>query len=194
MPGPKVASGDVSRLRLLAVGGLAWVGMVAGHLLAYTLVYPQPHHRMQHLAATGHGTLPLYAICALSCAPAVLAVVGVLRLRRRPDPLPTARWLATVQVLGFVLVETVERGSSAASILREPAFLFGLILQVVIALLAAGLVRVVTKAVSKLVSRPRGNGKAPRQIPSPAARAVRADPLTFLVSSPRRAPPVAVPM
>jgi hypothetical protein len=184
----------VGRLRVLAVGGLAWVGMVAGHLLAYALVYPLPHDRMEHLAATGHGTLPLHAICALACAPAVITVVAILRLRQREAPRPTAQWLAAIQILGFVLVESVERGSSAGSLLGDPAFLLGLVLQVVIALLAAGLVRVVTRAVSMLVSQPQANGKAPRRIPSPAPGAVRADPLTFLVYSPRRAPPVAVPM
>jgi hypothetical protein len=168
--------------------------MVAGHLLAYTLVYPQPHHRVEHLAATGHGALPLHAICALACAPAMITVVAILRLRRREAPRPTARWLAAIQILGFVLVESVERGSSAGSLLGDPAFLLGLVLQAAIALLAAGLVRLVTRAVSRLASRPQANGKAPRQFPSPARGAVRADPLTFLVSSPRRAPPVAVPM
>jgi hypothetical protein len=189
---PKVAFRGVSRLRLLAVGGLAWAGMVAGHLLAYAIVYPRPHHRMEHLVATGHGTLPLHAICALSCAPAVLAVVALLRLRGRTTPRPTARWLAAIQILGFVLVESIERGSSAGSILGEPAFLLGLVLQVVIALVAAGLVRVVTRAVSMLVARPEPNGKAPQRISSPARGTARANRFTFLVCSPRRAPPVAV--
>jgi hypothetical protein len=166
--------------------------MVAGHLLAYALVYPRSDHRMEHLAATGHGTLPLHAICALSCAPAVVAVVAVLRLRGRATPSPNARWLAAIQMLGFGLVESVERGSSAASILAEPAFLLGLVLQVVIALLAAWLVRVVTRAVSMLVARPDPNGKAPLRTLSPARGTARAVRFAFLVCSPRRAPPVSV--
>ena len=177
---------------MLAVGGLAWVGMVTGHLLAYAVVYPRPSHRMEHLLATGHGTLPFHAICALSCAPAVLAVVGLLRLRGRAAPRPTALWLAAMQILGFALVESIERGSSAGSLLGEPAFLLGLVLQVVIALLAAALIRVVARAVSMLLVRPEANEKAPQRIPSPAHGAARANPFTFLVCSPRRAPPVPV--
>jgi hypothetical protein len=174
---------------LFAVAALAWLGVVAGHLLAYVLAYPHSVHRMEHLAATGHNSLPLPVVCALACAPAVLAVAGLVGAARRPAR-SVAQWLVGIQVSAFVLLEVVEREFTVGSLVLEPAFLLGLALQVAIALLASVLLRLVTKAVSALVARLWQDRRTLRRIVRPIAQHARANPCPFLISLQGRAPPL----
>jgi hypothetical protein len=180
----------VSRLRIVVIAGLAWSGMVLGHLLAYRLVYPAAHERVGHLLVTGHGGLPLWAVCAIACAPAVLMTTAALVIFGRGVAGPTALWLAAIQLPSFGLMELAERGFMLDELFGDPAFLVGLALQVAIALLASALLVVVTRAIRLLVPREWGRLPAPRVLPMPAARSRRTRRAPFLSSLRLRAPPL----
>lgn len=180
----------VSRLRLVAIAGLAWSGMVLGHLLAYRVVYPEAHHRVGHLVETGHGVLPLWAICAMACAPAVLMTWAAVLLTGRGSGAPAALWLAAIQLPSFGLMELAERGFALDELLSDPAFLVGLALQAGIALLASALFLAVTRAIRLLVERGWRRSAVPRVLHAPGARSRHTRRAPFLSSLRLRAPPI----
>ena len=71
------------RLRGLPTFGLAMAGLVLGHVLAYLIAVPDPHHRAFVLQRTGHEYLPAMAEAAL--------VRGARRDGGRGDPSVRAR-------------------------------------------------------------------------------------------------------
>lgn len=181
---------DVAKLRLLGVGGLAWMGIVLGHVLAYLLAYPEDGARSAKLAATGHDGFSLPVVSALAVLPAVLALVSGRRFRGHRSSLkPTALWLAAIQVPAFVGMESIERAWADGHTLLDPAILLGLLVQLLVAAVAAVLVGAVAKVV-RVLTRERTH--APRDAAAPPDNATQREVshrLTFLIRARRRAPP-----
>jgi hypothetical protein len=75
-----------------------------------------------------------------------------------------ARRLILLQAVGFTALELGERllhGAAGAELIAEPAFLIGLAAQVVVALFAAVLLRLLIKIVVRLTSRSKLERPAP---------------------------------
>lgn len=183
----------MSKLRLLAIGGLAWSGVVLGHLLAYVLAHPAEAERSARLATSGHGSFPLLLISALAGIPAVLSLlaVRVIRGHRSPALLPIAIGLAAIQVPTFLAMEFFERGMSFQRMLLEPAVVIGIGIQVLVAFISAVLVRTFVRAVEALAARRSHilqSDPLIRQLaPVTHDRPRRLD---FLISAQHRAPPL----
>lgn len=182
----------MSRIRGLAIGGLAWSGVVLGHLCAYLLAYPGEAERSAHLADAGHGSFPLLLISGLAAIPAILSLLAVRVIRgdRTPAPLSTAVMLAAIQVPAFLAMEFLERGMSLERMVLEPAVLVGLGVQVLVAIISAVLVKTFARAVGALTSR---LWRPPRQAPAvllTPATDHRPNRLVFLISARHRAPPL----
>lgn len=148
-------------LALLALGGL-----LAGHLASYFVVAPDAHERAELLAVTGHAAHGPFATLALAASFAALIGIFSQRLRARRDRgalalsrprLAAVLW--TVQTAGFVALEAWERGHGPAGVvelLGEPAFVAGLVAQLVVALVATAvvlLVRATADAILRLLVR-----------------------------------------
>ena len=148
------------RLRTrLWLGGLAAGGVAIAHVVAFLLAAPDPHRRELLLEATGHGTWPLIVSVAMGAAVAALARVGVSRLRDEPSSClvryrATAGRLLVLQVIGFLLLEALERlatGHALAGFLFEPVILIGVAAQVPVALAGAWLLVALVRLVDRLV-------------------------------------------
>lgn len=154
MARPRLATGVW--LGLLALGGL-----LAGHMASYLVVAPDPHERAELLALTGHSQHGAFGTAALAAT--LAAVIGLAahrvraRSRGRASPIRRARvaaLLCALQIAGFVALETWERGhavAGAAELLHEPAFLIGVVAQLVVALAATAVVLLVRATVDALV-------------------------------------------
>lgn len=126
---------------------LAVAGWLTAHWVSYALAAPDSHDRAELLSATGHGYLelePLFVACGL-----VLVVAGLLAsvtegIRDRPRSRPSMRLLTLTPVLGFTVIEHVERlvghGAVPYGVALEPTFLVGLALQLPFAVAAFGFV------------------------------------------------------
>ena len=141
-----------ARLAILAVAG-----MLLGHLLAYFVAAPDPHHRAHLLEITGHGRPGLIVVIGLACLfGAVAMAVGdaITRSSRRSSYGATWARLAAAQLVGFTALEAVERAISGeiAGLMLEPVFLGGLLVQVVVAGLAAIAILAIQKIVTRFVS------------------------------------------
>jgi hypothetical protein len=183
----------VTRIRLLAIGGLAWSGVVLGHLLAYVLAHPNEAERSTRLASSGHGSFPLLLISALAAIPAVLSLLAVRVIRgdRSPALLSTAIRLAAIQVPAFLVMEFFERGMSFEQMLLEPAVVIGLVVQVLVAFSSSVLVKTLVGAVEALTARRPSLPRAPLARPLALATHDRPKRLDFLISVQHRAPPLS---
>ena len=190
--GPSRTIGRMTRIRFLVIGGLAWSGVVLGHLVAYLVAYPAEAERVTRLADTGHGSFPLLFVSALAAIPAILSLLAVRVMRgdRSPSLPSTAVWLAVIQVPAFLTMELFERGMSFEHTLLEPALLIGLVVQVLVAVISAALVKTFVRTVVALTSRLRRlPGQAPARLLAPAM-GHRLRRLVFLISARHRAPPL----
>lgn len=138
---------------LLALGGL-----LAGHLMSYFVVAPHAHERAELLASTGHSGHGAFGTLALTAAFAAAIGLFMQRIRTHGDHgvsrARVAARLWAIQTLGFVLLETWERGHGLAGVVElvhEPAFLVGLVAQVVVALAATAIVRLVEATADALL-------------------------------------------
>lgn len=145
---------------LLAVSGVA--GVVAAHSVAYLIAVPDGSLRAQHLSATGHGYWPIAV--GVACVAGLVAMVAsgirgrALALARSTTlstggPVWTAGLVAWQLVL-FSVMEIGERvgtGSAPATLVRDPVFLVGLAIQVLVALLIVSVMRVIERGVELLV-------------------------------------------
>lgn len=129
-------------LVLLALGGL-----VAGHLVSYFVVAPDAHERARLLASTGHSDHGFFGTFAMAATFAAVIGLFMERIRTRCGPGSSrprvAGVLWAVQTFGFVLLETWERGhglAGVAELAHEPAFLIGLVAQLLVALVATAIV------------------------------------------------------
>jgi len=143
----------VARLRTLA---LAITGVVIGHSLAYWAAAPSQVTRAQLLHATGHAywnTAVLGAVLGGLWFAADHVVRRFLAGRRSlPTPTAPADLKSVLRVLQITLFGALEVGERAAagvplsSILGHRVFVFGIVLQLVIAPALAALVGVLGAA------------------------------------------------
>jgi hypothetical protein len=128
--------------------GVAGVGLVLGHWLAYALDTPHAPARDEMLRATGHGYLPFLIQVALLGAAIGLAGLFAARVRRREGPgafTRDAARLAAVQAGAFVAMEAAERllsGASLHDLTHGPLLAIGLGAQLAVAVAGASLLRV----------------------------------------------------
>lgn len=152
-------------LVLLALGGL-----LAGHLASYFVVAPDARERAELLALTGHSGLSAFGTLALAAAFAAVIGIFMERVRSGCDGRVSRPRVAIllwgVQTAGFVVLETWERGHGTGGVgelLHEPAFLIGLVAQLVVALVATAvvvLVRATAAALLRLFDRPTSDAGA----------------------------------
>ena len=160
----------MKRPGILLTTAIAWVGVVLGHLLAYLLTYPAQGSRHLHLALTGHSWTGLATGSLLAVIPVILLAVGVRSYRGSGgwSGGALALRLVVVQVPAFLVVEMMEREWSLGRTLADPAVFVGLILQPLVALLAAWALELLgrgVRAVAALLRRPRP--AAARSLPRP---------------------------
>jgi hypothetical protein len=175
----------------LIAAGTAWAGLVVGHLLAYALAYPGEAVRRSHLAGTGHGWLDVVTLSLMAVVPAVLALTAVRSLRGDSRGTTWFR-LAGLQVPAFLLIEVAERGASFDSAFTDPAVLLGLVAQVVVAAVAALLLRGFSRAVAAVAARVRSPRAPVASAPAHAAPDLAPPHLVRLVRARRRAPPLPI--
>ena len=129
----------------LWLGGLASGGVVAAHWLAYRLTTPAGHHGSDILHATGHRYWTWFVAVALGALVAGLAGFAHQRMQAGASMGAGALYryslgrLITLQTVGFLLLEIVERLASGGSLdlAHQPAVVLGVGLQVVIAFIGA---------------------------------------------------------
>jgi hypothetical protein len=152
----------LSRGRRLLLAGFAAIGLVVTHELAFMLAMPDPHDRLELLAATGHGYWNLAVIACFGLF--VWGCISYLATRRRTGPQSRTGFvgvwarLAIAQVAGFAALETVERLGAQhrlANVLAEPAVVLGALLALVLAALVAGLFVAFTEVVDRLMTGAR---------------------------------------
>ena len=158
---------EAPRLRGLPTFGLAMAGLVLGHVLAYLIAVPDPHHRAFVLQRTGHEYLPAMAEAALVLALAGMAAVVIRALAPGPRGgserfSRLAGRLALVQVLAFGGQEVVERivaGAPLRHLASDHILVIGMAVQVVVAVVAAAFLRWLARTSTKLAEtislRPR---------------------------------------
>jgi hypothetical protein len=187
----------LSRGRRLLLAGFAAIGLVVTHELAFMLAMPDPHDRLELLAATGHSYWNLAVIACFGLF--VWACISYLATHRRTGPQPRTAFvgvwarLAIAQVAGFAALETVERLGAhhgLTNVLVEPAVVLGAVLALVLAAVVAGLFVAFTEVVDRLMTgartAPRSNGfvwsptttsDPPRPVPGRGTRTLRGPPL-----------------
>lgn len=169
-------AGSHTRSRLW-LGGVAMAGVVLAHVLAYFMAAPHRNGREMLLRASGHRHWAVVAALALGAL--VAGLIWFTTQATRPDRVwslgaraffvSTARRLVLLQVGGFVLLEASERvlfGAGFGQLLAEPVILIGIVLQVVSALGAAGLLVVFARTLDRLC----GRSSAARFVASPGPR------------------------
>jgi hypothetical protein len=149
-----------SRIYLALV---AFAGTLAAHSIAYRIAAPEPHHHASLLLETGHGYWSFVTPLAVGLAVAGIAgaLLGGDRSQQRFGGI--AARAVILQVVAFLVMETVERASIGGplSVLQEPVVLIGLAVQVLVALALAGLLLVLTRVLdasthsNALLPRPR---------------------------------------
>ena len=159
------------RPRLALTATLAWVGVVVGHLAAYILTYPSQGIRHVHLDITGHEWLGLGTASVLAAIPVILLITAVRSVRSEVSwtgPALALR-LLVVQVPAFAAIEVAERGWSVQDALFDPAVFVGLMLQPLLAVLAAWVLDLLHRAVRAIVVGLRTSRRiAQRTSPRPA--------------------------
>jgi hypothetical protein len=164
------------RLRGLPTFGLAMAGLVLGHVLAYLIAVPDPHHRAFVLQRTGHEYLPAMAEAALVLALAGMAAVMIRAFAPGPRGgsesfSRLAGRLGLVQVVAFGGLEVVERivaGAPLRHLASDHILVVGMTVQVVVALAGAAFLRWLARTSTKLAET------ALPRIPPPRAGAVLA--------------------
>jgi hypothetical protein len=133
-------------------------GLVLGHVLAYLIAVPDPHHRAFVLQQTGHEYLPAMAEAALVLALAGIAAV-VIRAFAPGARCGSERFsrlagrLGLVQVLAFGGLEVVERivaGAPLRHLASDHILVIGMAVQVVVAVAAAAFLRWLARTSTKL--------------------------------------------
>jgi hypothetical protein len=185
--------GTVGRAGLLITTAIAWVGVVVGHLAACVLAYPNEAVRHVHLEAAGHTWVRLAVPSLWAVIPVILLVVAVGAVRKTtasPGSGMAIR-LAAVQVPAFLLIELVVQDGGLGHILGDPAVFVGLVLQPVIAVVAAWLLDLIGRAVRVAVARLR-TGLRQAASPSVCAPVLGQTPPRWRLLLPvgRRAPPL----
>lgn len=182
------------RRGLLALAAVACGGVALGHVLGYLAAFPSAGPRSAHLAETGHGGFGHFLTLALCASGTALVAVSLRTLRsgRAPALAPTAALLAAVQLPGFLLLELSERGFDLGAFGSDPGALAGAVMQVLVALLLALLIRAmaeVVRAVAGRLDRTACSDRSADPVPARMHVPRRHD---HLAGARRRAPPFAL--
>ena len=188
------------RLAWLSTAPLMFAGLIAGHQLAYRLVYSSAHAREDALARSGHayfGYVPLALTVSLGVLLGGLILQAAAGLRgeaRRPMASPL---IVLLPPIAFVVQEFTERlihtGQVPWSVVLQPAFLLGLAFQLPFAL-AALLIAWALDSAARAVGRALRDQPVPEfRIPAPEPARVVAVPRTAGLARGygERAPPFA---
>lgn len=173
------------RVYLSAIAGLAWVGIVLGHVLACVLT--PAHQEVEGL----HSWLPVGVVSTIALLPAIVVLLA-FRAVREDSPRRSGRTgstLAGIQLPVFLLIEVVERAASAEP-LMDVALLIGFLVQVLVIAISAALVALLVKAVQAFVSRRHAFLRPVRACPRPACRHASSHRSSLFVRTRRRAPPL----
>jgi hypothetical protein len=157
----------VSRmLRPITLVATAGAGLVGAHALDYMIVLRDGASRHHTLVSTGHGYFSDAVVLAVAAGVVAMLSSAFLGYRRgtgRSDrPVPFA-WLAArlslLQVAGFILLELGERAAAGAPLdhLTGPLMAAGLLLQVAVAIVGAGVLVLLGRAAELI-----GSGLAAR--------------------------------
>ena len=190
-----------SRIRGLPVFGFAVAGLVLGHALSYAIAIPDPNHRDLILDRTGHGYLPLFAEAALILllaggAAVVARGLGGGRPERADRFAGLAGLLMCIQVSAFVGQEVLERvvaGAPLGDLAHGHLLSIGLVVQIAVALCAAGLLRLLARASSRIADVVRERVDPPRSERGSVVGVSRTRPARLLLVSAAnvRGPPPA---
>jgi len=178
---------------ILLTAAIAWVGVVIGHLAAYVLTYPAQGLRHIHLDLSGHSWAGLATASLFAALPVILFTVGVRSLRAGAGVSggALALRLAAIQVPAFVAIEVIERGWSVGRAISDPAVFVGLVLQPLVAVIAAWIIELLgrtVRAIATLLAPPAA--AAPRSLPRPGLRVYPPRPWASFPSR-LRAPPAS---
>jgi hypothetical protein len=181
--------GPVGRLRWLAVAGLAWIGIALGHLATCIVM----HHEHDPVSRLMHSWVPLGVVLAIAAVPGVVAVAALhaLHAERSFRLLSTARALAAIQLPLFLGLEALERMVAPGPFTLEPAILLGILIQIVAVVVGALVLAAVVHVVRALngARRERSDAMADPRLPEVNRRPEH---LLLLISTRRRAPPLAL--
>lgn len=159
------------RLRGLPVLGAAAAGLLLGHALAYLIAIPDPHQRAFALQRAGHAYLP-----ALDQAVMMLAIAGmgavVVRAFAPRAVGATERFgrlaamLVVVQTSAFAGQEVLERlvsGAPLGDLAHDHILAIGMLVQVGVAIVAAGVLRLLAQTSNRLAARSVIGVRLPRR-------------------------------
>jgi hypothetical protein len=190
----------LSKGRKLLLAGFAAIGLVITHELAFMLAIPDPHDRLELLAATGHGYWNLAVIACFGLF--AWGCISYLATHKRSGPQSRAAFagvwarLAIAQVAGFAALETVERLGAQqrlANVLVEPAVVLGAVLALVLAALVAALFVAFTEVVDRLMRSGRIAPSSSSVTWIPTATASPATPVPGRGTRTLRGPPLRAP-
>jgi hypothetical protein len=170
--------------RGLPLAGVAAVGVVLGHWLAYVIAVPRPDQRAEFLLGSGHS----YWFVAVKLAVVLgLSGLGALAIRHLSSSLhprssagQTFSWLmlrlALLQISAFTAMEVSERlvsGAPVAAMFQHQVFLVGVAIQLVVACAGALVLLVFGRVVARLAD---ALGRAKQLRPSQAPIRLRPTP------------------
>lgn len=176
----------MGRLRWLAVAGLAWIGIALGHLVTCMVM----HHDHDSMFPPMHSWVPFGVVLAIAAVPGVVVLTArhALRAERSFRALPTARWLAGIQLPLFLALEVLERVVAPGPFALEPGVLIGVLIQVAAVVVGALVLAAVVHVVRALREAPGKRSEATEARRLPAVNR-RPEHLLLLISTRRRAPP-----
>jgi hypothetical protein len=156
------------RLAWLSTAPLMFAGLIAGHQLAYRLVYADSHARADALAHSGHayfGYLPLALSVGVGVLLAGLVLQAAAGIRGEAHRPVTSPLVMLLPLIAFVVQEVTERfahdGHMPWTLAVQPAFLLGLAFQLPLAIAALLIAWALDSAA-------RAVGRALRGVPRPA--------------------------
>jgi hypothetical protein len=145
--------------RTAAALGVASAGIVLGHWVTYLVDVPRSHARAVELARSGHAYLSVAGELATAMMAVTLAALFLGRVIHPEGPVsayPTlARRLGLLQAGAFVAMELTERavaGMGFGDLARGGLLPLGVLIQLVVALIGALLLRLVLRAADRVAA------------------------------------------
>lgn len=176
-------------------GGIAAAGVLVTHWLTYRLAVPDAHHRAEALYESGHAHWPVLSavgIALFTVASLRLCALGVRGGGRVAGFRSTAARLVVLQAVAWTVLEVGERAVSGhlATLDDHAVLLVGLGVQVVVALVAAVVVRLTVRVLSAFAARADGPRPRPRSVPMPVAASRPHHVLSLVGARGLRGPPL----
>lgn len=186
-------------LRIGLLAATAVSGLVGGHLLDYWILIPDPGHRHELLARTGHQYLTRVTMLTVGLAVIVAFVavaLGILRGRAGSGHgfgVSSIARVAGAQAVGFIVLEAAERLASGVPghHLTDAVVIAGVGLQLIVGALAALVLLVLERVgvgIGTKTVRRRRFARTAGSFVAPRAAAVRT--LWLRAPHPIRGPPV----